>query len=311
MYELLPFWHAFFTSLGFQVVVSPVSSHKLYQDGHNTIPSDTACYPAKMTHGHIAWLCGQENVHTIFYPCMTYNFDEHLGDNHYNCPVVAYYPEVLANNIPDLKKKDFFYEYINLSDEKEFRKHFPGVFRKHFPSVSNKEIDNAITDGYAEYKRHMEAIRRKGKEIIQKARQDHKQIIVLAGRPYHVDPEINHGIDKLIIRQNAAVITEDSISDILPKFETSVLNQWTYHSRLYAAAKYCTTQKDMNLIQLVSFGCGLDAITTDETREILQTKGKLYTQLKIDEVTNLGAVNIRIRSLFAALEEQQEEGSQS
>lgn len=311
MYELLPFWHAFFTSLGFQVVVSPVSSHKLYQDGQNTIPSDTACYPAKMTHGHIAWLCGQENVHTIFYPCMTYNFDEHLGDNHYNCPVVAYYPEVLANNIPDLKKKDFFYEYINLSDEKEFRKHFPGVFRKHFPSVSFKEIDSAITDGYAEYKSHMEAIRRKGKEIIQKARQDHKQIIVLAGRPYHVDPEINHGIDKLIIRQNAAVITEDSISDILPKFETSVLNQWTYHSRLYAAAKYCTTQKDMNLIQLVSFGCGLDAITTDETREILQTKGKLYTQLKIDEVTNLGAVNIRIRSLFAALEEQQEEESQS
>ena len=200
---------------------------------------------------------------------------------------------------------------FNLSDEKEFRKHFPGIFRKHFPSVSFKEIDSAITDGYAEYKSHMEAIRRKGKEIIQKARQDHKQIIVLAGRPYHVDPEINHGIDKLIIRQNAAVITEDSISDILPKFETSVLNQWTYHSRLYAAAKYCTTQKDMNLIQLVSFGCGLDAITTDETREILQTKGKLYTQLKIDEVTNLGAVNIRIRSLFAALEEHQEEGSQS
>ena len=152
----------------------------------------------------------------------------------------------------------------------------------------------------------MQDIRSHGKWIVEEARKQGKRIIVLAGRPYHVDPEVNHGIDKLIVRQGAAVITEDSVSWIVHKFPTAVLNQWTYHSRLYAAARYCTTQKDMDLVQLVSFGCGLDAITTDETKEILQEGGKLYTQLKIDEITNLGAVNIRIRSLFAALDEQKE-----
>ena len=160
---------------------------------------------------------------------------------------------------------------------------------------------------YDEYHSHMEDIRKKAKEMIDEARIQGKHIIVLAGRPYHVDPEVNHGIAKLITQQGAAVITEDSITYLMEKFPTSVLNQWTYHSRLYAAAKYCTTQKDMDLVQLVSFGCGLDAITTDETREILQEGNKLYTQLKIDEITNLGAVNIRIRSLFAALEERKED----
>lgn len=307
MYELLPFWYGFFTSLGFRVMTSPVSSHALYQKGQNTIPSDTACYPAKMTHGHIEYLCHQDDVDAIFYPCMSYNFDEHLGDNHYNCPVVAYYPEVLKNNIPDLNTKTFIYEYLNLSDEEQFHRHMPKLLHKYFPDIPKQEIDTAITKAYEEYHRHMQDIREHGKKIIAEARKQGKHIIVLAGRPYHVDPEINHGIDKLIIRQNAAVITEDSISSLLPKFETSVLNQWTYHSRLYAAAKYCTTAEDMDLIQLVSFGCGLDAITTDETREILQSRGKLYTQLKIDEITNLGAVNIRIRSLFAALEEKKQE----
>ena len=152
----------------------------------------------------------------------------------------------------------------------------------------------------------MRQIRDEGERIIQKARQEGRRIIVLAGRPYHVDPEVNHGIDTLITRAGAAVITEDSISDRVEPFRTTVLNQWTYHSRLYAAAKYCCSQPDMDLVQLVSFGCGVDAITTDETREILQSGGKLYTQLKIDEITNLGAVRIRLRSLFAALEEQDE-----
>ena len=183
------------------------------------------------------------------------------------------------------------------------------MLEKYFPGIPAKAVREAIDEAYAEYERHMVQVRAKGAEIIARARKEGRHIIVLAGRPYHVDPEVNHGIDKLIVRQGAAVVTEDAVSHLVEKFQTSVLNQWTYHSRLYAAAKYCTTQPDMDLVQLVSFGCGLDAITTDETREILQEGDKLYTQLKIDEITNLGAVNIRLRSLFAALEERKEEAA--
>ncbi len=310
MYELLPFWHTLFTRLGFAVKTSPVSSRALYQEGQATIPSDTACFPAKLAHGHIAELV-KLGVDAIFYPCMSYNVDEHLGDNHYNCPVVAYYPEVLAGNCPELEGTPFIYDYVNLARRKDFTKRFPAILDKYFPGLNHKEVAEAIDAAYAEYERHMLEVRTKGAEIIAKARQEHKRIVVLAGRPYHVDPEVNHGIDKLIVRQGAAVVTEDSVSHLMDKFPTSVLNQWTYHSRLYAAAKYCTTQPDMDLVQLVSFGCGLDAITTDETREILQEGGKLYTQLKIDEITNLGAVNIRLRSLFAALDERAEDKARS
>ena len=310
MYELLPFWHTLFTRLGFAVKTSPVSSRALYQEGQATIPSDTACFPAKLAHGHIAELV-KLGVDAIFYPCMSYNVDEHLGDNHYNCPVVAYYPEVLAGNCPELEGTPFIYDYVNLARRKDFTKRFPAILDKYFPGLSHKEAAEAIDAAYGEYERHMLEVRAKGTEIIAKARQEHKRIVVLAGRPYHVDPEVNHGIDKLIVRQGAAVVTEDSVSHLMDKFPTSVLNQWTYHSRLYAAAKYCTTQPDMDLVQLVSFGCGLDAITTDETREILQEGGKLYTQLKIDEITNLGAVNIRLRSLFAALDERAEDKARS
>ena len=306
MYELLPFWHTLFTKLGFAVKVSPVSNRDIYQEGQATIPSDTACFPAKLSHGHIAELV-KMGVDAIFYPCMSYNIDEHLGDNHYNCPVVAYYPEVLAGNCPELAHTTFIYDYLDLARRKDFTKKFPAVLDKYFPGMPKHEVKQAIDAAYDEYARHMALVRARGAEIIEKARQEHRRIIVLAGRPYHVDPEVNHGIDKLILRQGAAVVTEDSVSYLVDKFQTSVLNQWTYHSRLYAAARYCTTQKDMDLVQLVSFGCGLDAITTDETREILQEGGKLYTQLKIDEITNLGAVNIRLRSLFAALEEQAED----
>ena len=310
MYELLPFWHTLFTKLGFAVKTSPVSSRALYQEGQATIPSDTACFPAKLSHGHIAELV-KMGVDAIFYPCMSYNVDEHLGDNHYNCPVVAYYPEVLEGNCPELEGTTFIYDYVNLARRKDFTKRFPAILDKYFPGLNHREVAAAIDAAYAEYERHMVQVRAKGAEIIAKAREQHKRIVVLAGRPYHVDPEVNHGIDKLIIRQGAAVVTEDSVSQLVEKFSTSVLNQWTYHSRLYAAAKYCTTQPDMDLVQLVSFGCGLDAITTDETREILQEGGKLYTQLKIDEITNLGAVNIRLRSLFAALDERAEDKARS
>ena len=305
MYELLPFWHTLFTKLGFQVVVSPFSSRKLYQSGQATIPSDTACFPAKLSHGHIHWLA-EQGVDAVFYPCMSYNLDEHLGDNHYNCPVVAYYPEVLEGNCPELTKIPLLYDYFNLERRKDFYKRFYQSITKTYPDLREKDVHAAIDAAYDEYARHMQQIRDKGTAIIAEARKEGKHIIVLAGRPYHVDPEVNHGIDQLIIRQGAAVVTEDSVSWHEEKFNTSVLNQWTYHSRLYAAAKYCIDQPDMDLVQLVSFGCGLDAITTDETREILQAGGKLYTQLKIDEITNLGAVNIRLRSLFAALEERRE-----
>ena len=306
MYELLPFWHAFFTNLGFQVIVSPFSNRKLYQAGQGSIPSDTVCFPAKLTHGHIMALL-KKDVDAIFYPCMSYNVDEGLGDNHYNCPVVAYYPEVLAGNIRELEDTKFIYEYLNLEQRKDFVRLMPKIMQKYYPDLKTSDIHNAIEVAYTAYRKHMEDTRKEAERMMTEARNEGKRIIVLAGRPYHVDPEVNHGIDKLIIQHGACVITEDSISNLVQKFDTSVLNQWSYHSRLYAAAKYCVNHADMDLIQLVSFGCGLDAVTSDETKEILQEGNKLYTQLKIDEITNLGAVNIRIRSLFAALDERKEQ----
>ena len=306
MYELLPFWHAFFTSLGFQVIVSPFSNRKLYQAGQGSIPSDTVCFPAKLTHGHIMALL-KKDVDAIFYPCMSYNIDEGLGDNHYNCPVVAYYPEVLAGNIRELEDTKFIYEYLNLEQRKDFVRLMPKIMQKYFPDLKTADIHNAIEVAYTAYRKHMEDTRNEAQRMMTEARNAGKRIIVLAGRPYHVDPEVNHGIDKLIVQHGACVITEDSISNLVQKFDTSVLNQWSYHSRLYAAAKYCVNHADMDLVQLVSFGCGLDAVTSDETKEILQEGNKLYTQLKIDEITNLGAINIRIRSLFAALDERKEQ----
>ena len=303
LWELLPFWHTFFTKLGFAVHTSPMSTRGLYLAGQASIPSDTACFPAKLAHGHIKAL-SQMKLDAIFYPCLTYNLDEGLGENHYNCPVVAYYPEVIAGNCPELEGTTFIYDYVGIHRPKDFVGKMTGILAKYFAGIKKGEVQAAADAAYAEYYRHMAQIRAKGEEIIEKARAEGRRIIVLAGRPYHVDPEVNHGIDTLITRYGAAVITEDSISNRVEKFPTTVLNQWTYHSRLYAAAKYCTTQPDMDLVQLVSFGCGVDAITTDETREILQAGGKLYTQLKIDEITNLGAVNIRLRSLFAALDER-------
>ena len=306
MWELFPFWHTFFTKLGFTVYHSPFSSRALYLSGQATIPSDTVCFPAKLAHGHIRALVNM-GVDAIFYPCMTYNLDEHLGDNHYNCPVVAYYPEVLAGNCAELESVKFIYDYIGLHRPKDFVVKACDVLHARFPDITKGEVKAASDAAYAEYQRHMDDIRARGREIIDEARRQGKRIIVLAGRPYHIDPEVNHGIDTLITRSGAAVVTEDSVSQYVEKFPTGVLNQWTYHSRLYAAAKYCCSQPDMDLVQLVSFGCGVDAITTDETRDILHRGGKLYTQLKIDEITNLGAVRIRLRSLFAALDERQEE----
>jgi predicted CoA-substrate-specific enzyme activase len=302
-YELLPFWHKFFTALGFGVRVSPVSTRKLYLRGQQTIPSDTVCFPAKLMHGHVQALI-DEGVRTVFYPCMSYNLDEKLGDNHYNCPVVAYYPEVIAANMGDVKGITFIKDYVGLHRRRDFPIKMHAVLGQYFQGIGLKEVKNAAREAYREYDAYFERVRARGEEIIEAARREGRRIIVLAGRPYHIDPEINHGIDKLIASYGTAVVSEDVVSCRVKKFATSVLNQWTYHSRLYAAAHYIRDQKDMDLVQLVSFGCGVDAITTDEVRDILEKAGKIYTQIKIDEITNLGAVKIRLRSLFAAIEDQ-------
>ena len=305
MYDLLPFWHTFFTNLGFEVVVSPYSTRDLYISGQTTIPSDTICFPAKLVHGHIKYLI-DEGIDRIFYPCMTYNLDEGLGDNHYNCPVVAYYPEVIEGNMKDVKDVTFIYDYVGIHKKRHFMYKVTKILNKYFKDISVREVKLATRAAFAEYENYREKVQKKGEEIIEKARENGMQIVVLAGRPYHVDPEVNHGIDRLITTFNIAVITEDSLSPHLERVRTDVLNQWTFHARLYAAAKYITTQPDMNLVQLVSFGCGVDAITTDEVRSILERANKVYTQIKIDEITNLGAVKIRLRSLLAAIEEKKE-----
>ena len=302
MYELFPFWHALFTSLGFQVIQSPESDHALYASGQRTIPSDTACYPAKLMHGHVEWLL-QRNVDAIFYPCMSYNLDEQRGDNHYNCPVVAYYPEVLRLNVPGLKETRFICDYLGIHRPKDFEKKFPAVLERYFPGIPAREVKAAVRAAYQAYYDHMARVRARGQQLLREARAKGVPVVVLCGRPYHIDPEISHGIDGQIAQLGAVVVTEDAVNLEAQKFHVNVLNQWTYHARLYSAAKYVADCGDpgVNLVQLVSFGCGVDAITTDEVRSILQAGGKLYTQLKIDEISNPGAVRIRLRSLFAAL----------
>lgn len=309
MYEMLPFWHRFFTALGFEVRTSPESTRQTYFLGQHTIPSDTVCYPAKLIHGHICQLL-ESGCDAIFYPCLSYNFDEGLGDNHYNCPVVAYYPEVIANNVHALDDKKFIYDYIGIHRPRDFPKKIQAILAKYFPEIPLKEIKKAAKLAYAENDAFLAKVRAKGKEILATARSQGMPVIVLAGRPYHLDPEINHGIDELICDIGAAVISEDSVSDMVDPFPTTVLNQWTYHARMYAAAKFIVENgdPDVNLVQLVSFGCGVDAVTTDEVRSILEDGGRIYTQIKIDEITNLGAVRIRIRSLLAAVKHKKGSG---
>ena len=300
MYELLPFWWRFFTELGFKVIRSPYSTRKIYQKGQQTIPSDTVCFPAKLMHGHVQYLI-DEGVENIFYPCLSYNFDEGLGDNHYNCPVVAYYPEVIKNNMKGIREVNFIMPYLGIHRPKDFPKKAFEKLKPYFSTLTQGEVKAAAKAAYEEYESYFEKLRKRGDEIIAAAENAGREIIVLSGRPYHIDPEINHGIDKLISGFDVSLVSEDIVSPRVEKFRTGVLNQWTYHSRLYAAAKYVSTRKDMQLVQLVSFGCGVDAITTDEVREILEKNNKIYTQIKIDEITNLGAVKIRLRSLLSAI----------
>ena len=296
-YEQLPFWHKLFTTLGFRTVVSDESSREMYYLGQHTIPSDTVCYPAKLAHGHIENLL-DKGVDFIFYPCMSYNLDEGESDNHFNCPVVAYYPELLLANNPRLNSENFKHPYMDLNVRKNVIRVLSQTLRSY--NIRGR-ISAAVDAAYKALELYHTDIASKAREIIDRARAEKRKIIVLAGRPYHIDKEINHGIHKLITSLGMAVITEDSIAALAHTPKLGVLNQWTYHSRLYRAAKYVTTQPDMQLVQLVSFGCGIDAVTGDEVRNILESRGKLYTQLKIDEINNLGAARIRLRSLVAAM----------
>ncbi|MDE5769332.1 MAG: acyl-CoA dehydratase activase [Oscillospiraceae bacterium] len=296
-YELLPFWHKFFTSLGFEVVISGESTRKTYFKGQHTIPSDTVCYPAKIAHGHMETLL-EKQVDFIFWPCMTYNIQESDTSHHFNCPVVAYYPELMKANHSSLNSENFLYPYLDLNNPK----HVISVMKKLLANYKiQKFIPDAVKAAYQAQAAFRKDLTEQAKKVIAQARAEQRKIIVLAGRPYHLDKEINHGIHKLITSLGLAVVTEDSVAQLGEMPKLHVHNQWTYHSRLYRAAQYVTTQPDMQLVQLVSFGCGIDAITTDEVRRILESSGKLYTQLKIDEITNLGAAKIRLRSLLAAM----------
>lgn len=302
MYENLCFWHTLFTELGFEVIHSGTSSRKLYAKGQHTIPSDTVCYPAKLMHGHIEELF-ENGIDTIFYPCMPYNFDEKTGDNHYNCPVVAYYPELLKANVAKLSEIRFFNPYLMPSNTKTFPKKMGDFLAETF-GIPRGETKQAVKKAYEAYDAYQQSLLAFGADALKYAEKNKKEVIVLSGRPYHVDPEINHGISELLTSLGFVVISEDCLRRPPEHQKVGVLNQWTYHSRLYYAARYVTEHSHMNLVQLVSFGCGLDAITTDEVREILEKNDKIYTQIKIDEINNLGAAKIRLRSLAEAIKAQ-------
>ena len=302
LYELLPFWNAFLSELGFEVVLSEPSSRELYMRGQHSIPSDTVCYPAKLMHGHIESLISK-GVHSIFYPCMTYNLDEGRADNCYNCPVVAYYPELLSANVTELEQLDFMMPYFELSDPKRFRTQAAKFFCAKYPRLKKKDIERAAQAAYTALDAYYAQVRAEGRRAIAYADAHGLEIAVVVGRPYHIDPEINHGLNQLISSYGMVIVSEDAVWDLAERPEVHVLNQWTYHSRMYSAANYVVHKPNAQLIQLVSFGCGIDAITTDEIRSIVEAGGKIYTQLKIDEINNLGAAKIRIRSMLAAIEE--------
>ncbi len=307
MHENYPFWFTFFTNLGFRVVLSPVSSKEIYELGMETISSDTACYPAKLVHGHVKWLVNQ-GAKWIFYPCINYEMTEDAGAaNHYNCPIVATYPEVIANNMDDIfNENDVFFSHPFLPYDDDIR-----LVRQLYELMRSlhigfNEISRAVKAARKEDKRFKDDIKKNGAYAIKYIKDNNKKAIILAGRPYHLDPEINHGIDQLINSFGMAVLTEDSVAHFAKLVRPiRVLDQWMYHSRMYRAAEVAGRNDDIELIQLNSFGCGLDAVTTDQVEELLKNKNKLYTSLKIDEGSNLGAAKIRIRSLKAAMDERE------
>ena len=303
MYENYPFWFTFFTKLGFRVVLSPASTRKVYELGIESIPSESECYPAKLAHGHVQWLINQGVKH-IFYPSIPYERKEFAdSDNHYNCPIVTSYPENIKNNMDPIVngEVDFIHPFLNFESEETISYRLVEELSKKF-SLSENEIKSAVHDAWNELAACRQDMRNKGEETIRFLNETGNRGIVLAGRPYHIDPEVNHGLPELITSYNIAVLTEDSVSHLNPaEHPLNVMDQWMYHSRLYAAANYVKTTENLDLIQLNSFGCGLDAVTTDQVAEILTNSDKIYTTLKIDEVNNLGAARIRVRSLLAAI----------
>lgn len=308
MFEHLPFWHTFFTYLGYEVILSDPSSRSLYASGQHTIASDTICYPAKLVHGHIQSL-RKKDVPIIFYPCMTFDVDEGISSNHYNCPVVAYYPEVIKGNM-EIDPIQFWYPYIYLADSLNFEDKIDQFFKEQGCDITRQEIKTASHHAYLAHEEFKKAILQEGNRALQFAKEHQVPTVVLTGRPYHVDPQINHGIHQLLNTLGFVVVSEDAIAKQPSHIHFNILNQWTFHARMYNAAQFVATQTNMELIQLVSFGCGIDAITSDEIKDILQKNHKLYTQIKIDEVDNLGAVKIRCRSLLAAMEEREDEACQ-
>ena len=303
MYENYPFWAVFFEDLKFKTVLSPRSTRKVYELGIESIPSENACYPAKITHGHIKWLINK-GVDFIFYPCIPYERNEFAdSNNHYNCPVVTSYAENIKNNVEEITsgKVRFLNPFMAFSTEKILTDQLVKVFGEEFPDIPAEEVKHAAHEAWEAQGRFRTDMERKGEETLRWLKENHRRGIVLCGRPYHIDPEINHGIPELITGYGLAVLTEDSVSH-LGKLERPliVLDQWMYHTRMYSAAEYTTHRDDLDVIQLNSFGCGVDAVTTDCVSDILTRSGKIYTCLKIDEVNNLGAARIRIRSLLAA-----------
>ncbi len=303
MYENFPFWATFFKELGFKVVLSPYSSRKIYEMGMDSIPSESECYPAKLTHGHTEWLI-KKGVKTIFHPCVFYEKKEtENARNNYNCPIVISYPENIKNNVESIAENQITYirPFISFANEKTISDRMTDVCRQYWNIPAN-QVKAAVKLALAESEKVKRDLKAEAKKIIAMAEKDGTDIIVLAGRPYHIDPEINHGIPELIASYGLAVLTEDSLPvDFTPTRPLRVVDQWSFHSRLYTAAEFVAKHNNMQLIQLTSFGCGLDAVTSDRVAEILEKSGKLYTLLKIDEVNNLGAARIRIRSLISAI----------
>lgn len=302
MFEFASFWKEFFSQIGFNVVFSGFLNKKGIMKAQYTIPSDTVCYPAKVMHGHIASLL-EKKVDIIFYPSLTYNIKEGHSDNHYNCPVVAYYSELLSANLDGLKETKFLFPYLNINDEKKLAQELFDVLKEF--NVNKKLIKNAIKSAKKSYQDYKQKVFDEGKRAIEFANEHNLQALIFAGRPYHIDSEVCHNIDKLANKLGFVVLSEDCIPLEPLHNKLNVFNQWTYHSRLYNSTNFVKDKANINVLQLVSFGCGLDAITSDEVKEILERNNKIYTQIKIDEITNLGSITIRLRSLKGVLDEKE------
>ena len=307
MYENYPFWHTFFTRLGYRVILSPASTRQIYELGIESIPSESECYPAKLAHGHVTWLIRQ-GITFLFYPALFYERNEFAeANNHYNCPIVTSYSENIKNNVEEISRGEvrLCNPFLSFRDVHTVTE----ALTKEFSQIPAQEIKAAVEAAWEEQARARLDIQKKGEEVLAYLKDTGRRGIVLAGRPYHIDPEINHGIPELITSYGLAVLTEDSISHLAaPERPLIVSDQWMYHSRLYAAASYVKTVDNLDLIQLNSFGCGLDAVTTDQVSDILTGSGKIYTCLKIDEVNNLGSARIRIRSLLSAIRVRERAG---